>query len=147
MGQIIKAGPNTAHYPSYPPQADEVKAWMAGRAGAEALNKTNNIYKDWVATKFNEWKIAYDNVSVDEPPPAPPNGVDAMMSDDGFSFLYTDSKTPSGPPPPYAKRNVTPSTGSMKSVPVGIPAFGGLFFGPIGVVVDQIDGTKWQRVA
>ncbi len=144
MSQIIKAGPNTAHYPSYPPQPDEVKAWIAGTAAAKAASETALIYQNYIRNQFSSWLANYEASRVDEPAPAPPNGVDAQLSDDGFSFTLVDSKTPSGPVGPYTKKVITPSSGSIKS---GTPSFGGLLFGPLGAVVDQIDGTKWQRVA
>ncbi len=139
----IKPGPNTATYPSYPPQADEVKAWIAGTAAVKAASESANIYQNYIRGPFSSWLANYEASRAEEPAPAAPNGVNALMSDDGFSFTLVDSGTPSGPVGPYTKKVITPS-GSIKS---NVPAFGGLFFGPLGVIVDQIDGTKWQRVA
>jgi hypothetical protein len=144
VSQIIKAGPNTAKYPSYPPQADEVKAWIAGTAAAKAAGETEKIYQGYIRGPFSSWLANYEASRAEEPAPAPPNGVNAQISDDGFSFTLVDSGVPSGPVGPYQRKVITPSTGSIKSA---VPDFGGLFFGPVGVIVDQIDGTKWQRVA
>lgn len=144
MGQIVKAGPNTASYPTYPPKENEVKAWMIGRAAEDAAKHTADAYQAYITGPFNTWRISYDSSRAEEPAPQPPNGISALMSDDGFSYTMVDSGVPAGPVGPYVKKVVAPSS-PMKAG--GAPAFGGLFFGPLGVIVDQIDGTKWQRVA
>jgi hypothetical protein len=66
------------------------------------------------------------------------------MSDDGWSFTLVDSGSPSGPHPAFTKKVVTPSSGSIRS---GVAPNGGLLFAPVGGIVTQIDGTKWQRLA
>ncbi len=143
MSTIVKAGPNTATYPT-PDDTDGVKAWLQGAAAARALLETNNAYQNYVHGPFSSWAASYDAGRAEEPPPGVPTGFDALMADDGFSFTLVPSGVSSGPVPAYNKRAVTASSGSIKS---GVPAFGGLMFGAVGAVVSQIDGTKWQRVA
>lgn len=144
MSKIVKAGPNTAKYPTYPPQADEVKAWLEGTAAAKAASETELIYHNYMNGQFGSWLVNYEASRVDEPAPAPPNGFDALMDDDGFSFTLVDSGALSGPPPEYTKRVVVKSSGSIKS---DVSVTGGLLFAPVGAVITQIDGTKWQRLS
>ncbi len=144
MSNIVKAGPNTANYPTDAMNTDEVKAWIAGSAAAKALSETVLLYQNFLHGQWTSWLASYEASRVDEPAPAPPNGLDAAMDPSGFSFTLVDSGTPSGPPPTFTKKVVTPSSGSIRS---GVSPNGGLLFAPVGGVVTQVDGTKWQRLA
>ncbi len=144
MSNIVKPGPNTANYPSDPMNTDEVKAWIAGTAAAKALSETNLIYQNFLHGQWTSWLTNYEASRVEEPAPTAPNGVNADIDPSGFSFTLVDNGIPAGPPPTFTKKVITPSSGSIKS---GVAPNGGLLFAPVGGIVTQVDGTKWQRLA
>jgi len=144
MGQLIPAGPNTASYPMDPNNMAQITAWMQGAAAAYALRQTNADYQTWVTGPFGTWLNQYEAARATLPPPSPPLGFSAQMSDDNLSYSLVSSGQPSGPIPPFAilPPPMIPVSGLNNGV-TPIP----MFIAPIGGRVTQQDGTVWMRLS
>lgn len=142
MSQLVKAGPNTASYPNAN-DTDGIKLWMMGAAAAAAALATRNAYSNFQNGPFTSWNMNYQAGRAEEPPPGVPEGFDGLMSSDGLDYELVPSGAPSGPPPVYSKRQVTPS-GPIAHPVAPTP---GLLIGPVGGQITQKDGTVWMRVS
>jgi hypothetical protein len=146
MGITVKPAVNLAAYPLDPMNLEQLKAWMIGAAGQNALDATKNAYSNYVAGPFNSWFASYDAGRAEEPPPAPPAGFVAVMSDDGMSWDLNPGDVPSGPVPAYKKRNIYP-TGTPGVNPFANLTSRSLLVAAVGGRATQSDGTIWVRIA
>ena len=146
MSELLKAAPIDPNVP-YPMDAlktGEVKAWIRMRAAAQVFADTALLYDHYLREQFAGWLIGYQNYTAAEPPPGVPDGFDAMLADDGFSYTRVSSEQPAGPIPDYPRRSTPIPSGSIKSA---APAVGGLLFAAVGATATQLDGTVWRRVS
>lgn len=149
MSEIVKAGPNKAEYPLHPWMYEELVAWNRGVAAEAAQVATTNRYKNYLSGPFGSWFMNYDAGRAEEPAPAAPEGFDAQMTADGLGFDLVGSGVACGPPAPFKKRVVGPSTPGL----LRQGAFAGsgtttldLFVGPVTTTVVKADGTAWMRI-
>lgn len=148
MEQLVKASPiNPATYPMHAWMIEEIQAWDRGNAAVAAFTATVNKYQNWLTQTFNQWFINYSAGRASEPAPAPPNGFDAFMTEDGLTYDLIDSGAACGPAPNY-KRNlmVAPQSifGTGNGAPaVAVPFPGAELFKP----VTAPDGRVFQRIA
>ena len=104
-------------------------ALAAGEAGA-ALADQKKHYDLYVSGPFNSWLESYKAWRMDAPPPNPPLGTDAILTDDGNNWDLIPASTPCGPIPPYDVRQ------GVGSKPIGSGSSGGkLMIAPIGLLL------------